>query len=653
MTSDLKSVQRLVGFDLGHGETSVARMNVTNGSQPYVVEVFPGSRVVTTAVAKLPSGTIVIGDNAALLPDATDMQAKFKSPHIADPRVHRPTSAFVGAVLDLLVDSGEAIDGDTLVVFGHPSGWTETEVADYEQLLRQSVGPARTMMMPESRAAFLTIVHERDSGMSETSIGERVLIIDIGSSTTDFTVARGSVTTDALGDAGNFDGVALGAGLIEDILLERATRGWKYRRVRRWLERHRSERVRALLEFRREKEKFFSREHLFRQTGQTLIASVELMTSRRTLLTARLSAEDFDAAMNAPLATLGGMSWLARYRHDLQTIADSIGGPPGLVIVTGGGSRMACTVEIAKETFPAPTRVHRAGQPEHAISLGLARAGTIRRRAEGFRAEVRAMVEARTIAELVESRLPEYADVYARWHTDEVFGIVAPRALARWRQGEIETLNKAATVVVQELLDHLASQPAQDRLADQARPWNESLGRQVEQLVAQACARHDIPFELIDQWRVEPGAPPNTCVDVNEIAFESSRNALLRTGFVGGAVVGGGAGSLIPIPVLGTALGAVVGAVTGTSIGALTALTFDVANVPLRMRNSQTDERLLKRLESKRGEQRERTRRMAVAALVGDAPDAVTNREQFIGIMVNQIEQSLLRAAENVEMIIR
>jgi molecular chaperone DnaK (HSP70) len=69
---------------------------------------------------------------------------------------------------------------------GAPSGWSSAVCSKYEDLLR-SAGLSQVEVKPESRGALL---FARDSGevvMENGQFRGKILIVDIGSSTTDYT----------------------------------------------------------------------------------------------------------------------------------------------------------------------------------------------------------------------------------------------------------------------------------------------------------------------------------------------------------------------------------------------------------------------------------------------------------------------------------
>ena len=96
---------------------------------------------------------------------------------------------------------------------GCPSGWSASVRERYAELLREA-GMRQVTVWPESRAA---LVYARESGYISQDLAEgAILIIDIGSSTTDFTAVQNLEIR-----ISDFGQNALGGGLIDKAILER------------------------------------------------------------------------------------------------------------------------------------------------------------------------------------------------------------------------------------------------------------------------------------------------------------------------------------------------------------------------------------------------------------------------------------------------
>ncbi|MEU8080275.1 hypothetical protein AB0B31_33065 [Catellatospora citrea] len=644
-----RDIRRIIGFDFGHGETSVSRLTAT-ASQPTVLEITPGRRVITTAVGIAPGGISVIGDEALRRSDVTDLSVAFKKANLKDRAVSRPTGMFIDAVIRQLENNGEPVDEHTLVVFGHPSGWSEDDVAAYEKVLSEIVRPAATLVMPESRAAFLTIVEEAGSDLNQATLGERVVIIDIGSSTTDFTLAIESETSNALDDDGN---AALGGALIEEFLLERAIdsqRMLKRRRIRRVLDRYPSERARALIEFRHRKEVFFTGERF--EPGETagLLAAVALMADGPINLTYRITALDLDDSLNSPLPALGGVSWLSRYESDLKDVAARVE-RPSKVILAGGASRMEPTLSVAKAVFPT-AEVVRASQPEHAVSLGLARAGAIHRRALGFRTSVAAMIDDNVIGSVVNDAVPELIGIYTQWYTHEAYEL-ALRMIGQWRSGNIDTLAEVSRKLSDELPVHLAGEQAQTRFYEYLQPWHTRLSTTVDGLIQEVSDQYDIPYKLVKNLIVEAKFEHTMFPDARGAQVLGQGGTVLAFGALGVTVLTGLAiGSMI-LPGAGTVIGGAVGFVLGIFAGAETEEAFLNRNIQVPSRAKFTDEIVRQRMRESRVAFAKQVRASTDEFLSEGTTAGVANRRKLVSGMVRQIEESLTNAAMAVETLIR
>ncbi|MEV4136694.1 hypothetical protein AB0J72_31525 [Dactylosporangium sp. NPDC049742] len=493
----LPGIESIIGFDLGHAETSVSYVAVGGDREPRVCEIVPGARIVRTVVGNDPDGNTVIGDEAVIRRDVVDLNAKFKTPDLSSGPGAHATVQFVRAILGRLIETGTVPGPGTLIVFGHPAGWDAATVAAYRALLTRVCRPAPVLLMAESRAAFLTVVHEPMSAVTERNIHERILIVDLGSSTTDFTVADRGDTWDALHDGGNFDGVALGAGLIEDFLFERClSRSPNRGKIERWFEEYPSERVRTIVELRKAKEEYFTAEQAIRAGGFASVRAVDLGGDPTMRLELRLSPEDYDAAIGTPLPGLGGVSWRDRLRSDLTTVAGSLDAkPPRVVVVTGGGARMGFAVAMVNEMFGAHAMVVRGKQPEHAISNGLAWAGLVRLNIDSFRREIRALADDGTLRKLIsDERLEGFATALARWQAHEIVYQILPKYRLEW--GATPTApGVAEAALMREFSQRLGRPEVTARRVECFGPWMSELVSDLSELVGPIAARYNIRRE--------------------------------------------------------------------------------------------------------------------------------------------------------------
>src|SRR3954470_1832282 len=133
-----------VGIDVGHGETSAARMSLRSllvGAEVTSLEI-DNRKSIITAVAHTPGGEVLLGKTALIRDDALDVRATFKAePSRLNPADRRALQTFFRAVCDTLdiQNAGLLRRGDAAVYVGVPSGWNAEAAAAYRDLLRNDI----------------------------------------------------------------------------------------------------------------------------------------------------------------------------------------------------------------------------------------------------------------------------------------------------------------------------------------------------------------------------------------------------------------------------------------------------------------------------------------------------------------------------------
>ena len=224
----------------------------------------------------------------------------------------------------------------TYFFVGCPSGWLKKPGLreKYEALLREA-GITEVSVEPESRAAFIQAKEARDLRATATQLTGTVLIIDIGSSTTDFTiVVNQKINSVEVED----DGVPLGAALIDKLILDRAVASSATPdRVAELMNSHQPNRARCEIECRRAKEKYFNNPALYENPKNLLFFDVRL--DRQTRLELEITGATMKEILDTPISALQGRSWRGTYRGLLESIRDRMaerGLKPDLIIMTGG-----------------------------------------------------------------------------------------------------------------------------------------------------------------------------------------------------------------------------------------------------------------------------------------------------------------------------
>ena len=183
------SKDEFIGFDLGHGETAIGRAFGGAVREPEILE-FRGERSFVTAIAKTKDGVKIGADavNLSYMDGSADVWVKFKSRELGGEAAAKPTKLFAKTLIESL--SAEGVIGgakESRFIIGCPSGWDAPTRAQYKSLF-QAAGLKTVRIVAESRAALMTALEQ--GYMSIDDARAAVLIIDIGSSTTDLPIAK-------------------------------------------------------------------------------------------------------------------------------------------------------------------------------------------------------------------------------------------------------------------------------------------------------------------------------------------------------------------------------------------------------------------------------------------------------------------------------
>lgn len=479
-----------IGLDLGHGETALARAFAQGHAEPEILE-YRGIRSLVTAVSRDGRGskaTIRIGSEALSLSDAK-IWAKFKSSDLDAPDVREPLTLFTKTLIQGLADDS-ALRGpkESRFIIGCPSGWSD-EVRDrYENLFKRAAGLSQARIVSESRAALMTALEQGYLSMDDARAS--VLIVDIGSSTSDFTFCR-DLETDDVGHN------ILGSGLLDtEIFTLNLTRQPHRAEIEALLKRHPS--YRPILEYwcREAKEAYFTGEDKPVEMIRRL--PIPTKSSGRLLFEIRIDKQDADAILSKPLEALQGYSWQDAYDFALRETVDRLGGrDPETVLLTGGASRLPLILPATKKAFPK-ARVIRGAEPEFAIARGLAWLGRFEFLHESFKTEVSALMDADgEVASRAQNAALTLGDTLAPALVDGLTEDCIKPAFRNWRSGHIDSLDQVEAALTQSVADWLRSDTAQAKLKPVISRWFAGLQREIETITDPLCRDHGLPAMVL------------------------------------------------------------------------------------------------------------------------------------------------------------
>lgn len=253
-------MERYFGFDLGDAESAVTFLKKSGQSEPEVVPVREAGSFIT-AYARLRTGDLLIGEEACYTPDAAERRLRFKSRFLTDPSSARDIQSFAGGVLGELYMSGSLVKGEDCCFYvGCPAGWDRLQRERYREIFA-AAGYPPVRIISESRAALVSACQSKHFQVGYDILSKPVLVVDMGSSTTDFAYINSGREVE-LQTAGE---VKLGGGIMDELLLEAAVEASPERETLRRIFRE-SPPWRSYCEFaaRRLKEKYFSDEEYWK-----------------------------------------------------------------------------------------------------------------------------------------------------------------------------------------------------------------------------------------------------------------------------------------------------------------------------------------------------------------------------------------------------
>ena len=567
----------IIGFDLGHAETAATKTMLGATEAPEILEIQGDSAPIITAVAKDAEGRVLIGENAILSRHLKSLQVMFKSPNLDDPKITTPLQLFVQKIVTQWLE-GKHIEGgnDSLFIVGCPSGWDHQTRAAYTALLRDT-GMKQVQVERESRGAFLAA---RDSlKVSVDTLSGSVLIVDIGSSTTDFTHV---VNMEEKPE--DFGSNVLGAGIIDRIIFERWRDAQTAETTTMLEEAPHLESV-CLLHCRKLKEKYFKTDN----TDKEPVYHTERVRfgNRRILFEVELMDSDMDEIISTPIgeflqqpnAELRKLGWQDAFRKVLQNAQkQTADDPPQMILLTGGASRMSFVLRCCEEVFPS-AEVKRGTEPQYTIARGLALIGRTGNKLEQFRSEIKDILASDKLRKMLreESERDEGSPLdhlmagIAAFVVYELSNNIILPTFVEWREGRISTLNSLEREIEKRsrsFLEGLSGAGSQ-KLGDEAmKPWlDEYVKPAVERLIEPICKKAHIP---VSELNISPDFVPPS---VNVVAPSDSVDAFDGidtfgniTVVIGSIIIatllgGGGTALLISGPI-GWIIGLVIGVVT-------------------------------------------------------------------------------------------
>ncbi|BAY97294.1 hypothetical protein NIES37_12320 [Tolypothrix tenuis PCC 7101] len=478
-----------VGFDLGHGETAVAKAIVESIEPPQMLEVNNKKNQIT-ALGWHPKLGYLVGEQALIQAGVTRLEISFKEKPKNDAKYRETLSTFVATYYRLLKESKQIEGGETTYFYvGCPSGWSVSDRTEYQKLL-QSAGIDLLNVVPESRAAFM---QAKEAGKLEyEKLLSSVLIVDIGSSTTDFTLVKSLQEIPI-----DFGSNILGASLIDKAIFERTLAKHEQKQLlEKVFAEYPHHQARCELACRKTKEDYFSNEQLY-SDAQSFARGFESINEQIYFIP-QVNKLIMEEILHQPLAALARKSWMQAFREAVKEAKEQLdkqGIVPKILLMTGGASRMKFTHQICQEIFPEPeTFVRPDPEPERCIALGLARVGRWDLRATAFKQEVNKLVESNKLEELISRHIPELIELLTQPLANGLIENAVRPGIKDWQKNKIKTLADLETSMKNRAEDWLQGNIAQLIINNQCISWfNKKIQPDLAAETDPICRKFQIP----------------------------------------------------------------------------------------------------------------------------------------------------------------
>jgi molecular chaperone DnaK (HSP70) len=535
-------VLETIGFDLGHGETAIAKARVESTEPPEMLEV-NNKKTQITALGWHPDLGYLIGEQALIQAGVTQLKIAFKQKPNHDPNYRETIRSFLETYYRLLKESKQMEGGEISQFYvGCPSGWSVDEREEYQKLLKESGIPFLSVV-PESRAAFM---QAKEAGkLSYDKLKSSVLIVDIGSSTTDFTLVKSlhEIPID-------FGSNALGASLIDKAIFAQTLANHEEKALlERVFEAYPHHQARCELACRKAKEDYFSNEQVYSHP-QSFARGFESI-NEQIYFVPQVNKAIMDEILNLPLPELGGKSWIHSFReavNQAQERLDKQGFVPQLLLMTGGASRMKFTRQICEEIFPEPdTQVRPDPEPERCIALGLARVGRWDLRAAAFKEEVITLFDSQKLRDLIKRHIPDLIELLSKPLSEGLIESTIKPSLKDWQNNKIRTLADLEDSMKRQAEQWIESPGARQIVNTQCATWfNSKIQPELAEETDPICQKFQIPRSSL---RFEESIDP----DVVSPDLSIGDTILAETvGFIVNVVIGGGTvGSIIALILTG------------------------------------------------------------------------------------------------------
>ncbi|MBR4162265.1 MAG: Hsp70 family protein [Solobacterium sp.] len=485
-------MDRFYGFDLGDAESAVTRLQKDADPAPQVLSVHDEKSFIT-AYALLKNGQLVVGEGACYEPEAVKRKIRFKSHFLTDSTVSKDIASFASGVLGELYLNGDLIKGEENCFYiGCPAGWDRVAREEYREIF-EKIGFPPTRIISESRAALVSACQSKHLQVGYDILSKPVLVVDVGSSTTDFAYVNSGKEVE-LQTGGE---VFLGGGIMDEVLLEEAVSASKdEKKIRKIFEE--SEAWKTYCEFaaRRLKEKYFKDEEYWKDQECTQTVTIRY-TRFPVKLVLRMNAQIAEKLIEKKVAKLDNRSFKDVFTDALKQARDNISDRlPELIFLTGGVSKMPVIRSWCREVFPESI-VITSGEPEFSVAAGLAYCGKIDDELREFKNEIEQLKSSSVVEQIVEQHMNELYRSAVDDMVSPIMREVALPVIDQWRNGTIEKLAGIDEALKTEIDNYLHTDRGRAILTKSVSSWLKNISYELEKYTVPICTKHNVPYSAL------------------------------------------------------------------------------------------------------------------------------------------------------------
>lgn len=481
-----------VGFDLGHGETCLVRVYAEGDDRPAVLEV-DSHHSFPTALARN-GDSWYIGKAAFTTDTPQELDIGFKSkPTTSDswdydrPRLVRFARECYNAIRKYLPSGTE---GQRFII-GCPTGWVDDDITAYRGVFVDA-GLPNPCVVKESRAAF---IHAKDSRLiPPEKLTSAIIVIDIGSSTTDITYLKDLKVVDVVNVRESY---LLGAGIIDEYLFTDNLRSFPD--SPRWDDyfgQHPADRNEAFFACRQLKEEFFSSDRRRRDLGVERLLRYPI-NDRIERLIFSVDTARMERALTMPVEKLRGLSWMQAYRKLIEAVKSRV--TPEYVLLGGGASRMDFTADLCCDVFKDSIHgfkekvLRHDAEPQTAVASGLGRLGRWEFRCKKFQVEVEKLFVTERLYATLRPHVGTALNGYMLKSFKALYSDIMPGCIDDWKAGSVHAREGLVLAVRNKSIEWERSDAGTKIKNDTAHDLLHIVMVAVEKDAAEICNRYYIP----------------------------------------------------------------------------------------------------------------------------------------------------------------